>query len=285
MSDPVLRADGVSHSFGDETVLRGVDLEVRRGETLVLLGANGAGKSVLLSCLAGSRRPSNGAVELRGTPVSERSSSASLLVQDSLCLERLSGRENVAFYNRLDHRFTDRWTKYTDRFGLETDLDKPVESYSGGMKRKLELAIALSVDAPVYLLDEPTAALDLTTIKDVHALLDDHRDAASTFVIASHLPTDIDVADRAAVLDDGRIVASGTPESLLASVPPVLESDTDDADVLRDHVLDGQIFRHDEVARGFSPADRDDAPDGAGIRSAEPTYTDMFNYYTRLSGA
>ncbi|WP_226480821.1 ABC transporter ATP-binding protein [Natrinema amylolyticum] len=318
VSDPVAIADGVRKSFGEEGVLESVDLTVEEGELLVLMGPNGVGKSVLLSCLAGSERPSAGSVDVFGEPATARADTTSFLLQDALALESLTGRENVDFYRRLHPAFTDDWRAHVERLGITDDLEKSVADYSGGMVRKLELAIAASIDAPLYLFDEPTAALDLGTIPTVHDLFREKRADGKTIVVASHRPMNADIADRIAFLADGRIVATGSPDELLASVPPVIETGASNASALAD-IVAGEPFAVAGSVRGFVPLrdgdatgdDADAAPsvatpadappsleaaadpepslealaDAAGIDRAalsivEPTYTDLFTYYT-----
>lgn len=279
MSDPVLVAEGVGKSFGDEAVVEGIDLTVDAGEVVVLMGPNGTGKSVLVSCLAGGLAPSAGRVEVAGRPPASDPGTTSFLLQDALCLDRLTGRENVAFYDRLNPTFTDEWRALVETFGIDDRLDDRVAHYSGGMRRKLELAIALSIEAPLYVLDEPTAALDLTMVSEVHHKLAALRDRGKAVLVTTHLPMDADVADRIVFVTDDGVVASGTPDALLSSVPPVVEASLGSADALADEVLDGRLFRGDGVVRGFLGSDAsavvDDLDDA---RATDPTYADLFNY-------
>lgn len=299
MRNSAIVAKGLHKSFGHERILEDLNLSVEEGELLVLMGPNGAGKSVLLSCLAGSEHPSDGSVEVLGAAATERNDTTSFLLQDALCLDRLTGRENIAFYSRLHPRFTDNWNDYVKRFEIASNLDRKVEVFSGGMKRKLELAIALSLDVPIYLLDEPTAALDLSVIQDVHSLLRNHQTAGKTVVITSHLPIDADIADRIAFLYNGRIITTGTPDELLNSLPPVLTTTDTHASRLAKIVVAGRLFEDDSRVRGFLSQDskrnnigtEEDAEgvsdyiDSDKIIETEPTYTDLFNYYTKLSPA
>lgn len=286
MSTPptIIRAENVRKTFGEDGVLSGVDLAVEEGEILGLMGENGVGKSVLLSCLAGSEPLTSGRVEVCGVAEAGPNGVASFLLQGAMAIDRLTGRETIAFYARLHPAFTDAWCEYVDRLDLE-DLDKRVETYSGGMKRKLELAITLSIDVPVVFLDEPTAGLDLSAIQAVHAILREQRAAGKTVVIASHLPMDAGLADRIAFLREGTIVATDTPEELLAALPPVITTaSTDTADALAEHALGGELFSDGGAVRGFVRPDRATAVtgDSTDVRTAEPTYTDVFNYYTKL---
>lgn len=292
MSHPCVEVSKLEKSFGEETVLRGVDLSVQPGELLAVMGPNGVGKSVLFSCLAGSEHPSGGSVEVFDADPTERAGTTSFLLQDALCSKRLTGRENLRFYERLHPAFTDEWREYVDALELGGDLDRRVEDYSGGMTRKLELTIALSVDVPIYLLDEPTAALDLSMIQVVHGLLRRKQEAGKTVVVSSHLPMDADLADRIAFVADGRVVATGTPADLFDAVPPVVEATLSRADALADVALDGEVFPGDGGVRAFlapgesladleagTDVDERDSPSGVD----RTTYTDLFNYYTRLS--
>ncbi|WP_247731247.1 ABC transporter ATP-binding protein [Halovivax limisalsi] len=294
----VVETDDLAKSFGDASVLRDVDLTVEAGEVLAVMGPNGVGKSVLFSAIAGSTRPSSGSVTVFGADPTERSDTTSFLLQDALCSDRLTGRENIRYFERLHPAFTDEAWTIVDRLGLTEALDKRVEDYSGGMTRKLELAIALAIDVPLYLLDEPTAALDLSTIQAVHQLVRERRAAGRTILLSSHQPMDADLADRLAFVADGRIVGTGSPETLFERVPPVVETRLSNADALADVALAGVTYPADGAVRAFLPPDggASDA-DGQGTddrSSTDPavpsgvsrvertTYTDLFTYFTRL---
>jgi len=285
MSRPVLHARNVEKSFGETRVLDGIDLDVDAGETVVLLGPNGTGKSVLVSCLAGGTTPSDGTVEVLGDTPASRPGTTSFLLQDALCLDGLTGRENVAFYARLNPSFTDRWRELVEVFEIGDQLDDPVEHYSGGMRRKLELTIALSVDAQLYVLDEPTAALDLRMVRTVHHQLSELRDAGKAVLVTTHLPMDADIADRIVFVTGDGVVASGPPDAIRADVPPVVETSLQNASTITDGVIDGEVFRGDGVVRGIVRPDTD--PDSLvshlpNARVTEPTYSDLFNYYVNL---
>ncbi|GAB7018119.1 ABC transporter ATP-binding protein [Halostagnicola bangensis] len=288
MSQPSVLAKSVEKSFGDERVLEGIDLAVESGELLAVLGPNGVGKSVLFSCLAGSQHPSAGSIEVLGEDPTARSDTTSFLLQDALCVDRLTGRENLRFYEQLHPNFTDDWREYVELLEIDADLEKPVEDYSGGMVRKLELAIALSIDVPIYLLDEPTAALDLSMIQVVHGLIREKQADGKTIIVSSHRPMDADIADRIAFVADGRVVTTGTPDTLFDSVPQVVETTLSNSEQLASVVVGGEVFQGNGTIRGFLPAD-DQQPESetnAALESnqalevVDPTYTDLFNYYT-----
>lgn len=287
MSGPVLAAEGLGKSFGGDVVFDELDLTVGPGEVVVLLGPNGTGKSVLASCLAGGLSPSEGTVEVPGGAPATTPGATSFLLQDALCLDRLTGRENISFYDRLNPSFTDRWRTLVEAFGIDDQLDDRVDQYSGGMRRKLELAVSLSVEAPLYVLDEPTAALDLTMVREVHHQLSKLRDRGKAVLMTTHLPMDADVADRIAFMTDAGIVATGTPAEIKSSVPSVVETSLGNADAIADDVIDERLFRGDGVVRGLlAPTGRPSAvADGvSGVRVTDPTHADVFNYYTHLDG-
>ena len=199
----------------------------------------------------------------------------------------MTGRENISFYDRLNPSFTDEWRSLVKEFGIDDQLDDQVDHYSGGMRRKLELAIALSIEAPLYVLDEPTAALDLTMVSEVHHRLSSLRDRGKAVLVTTHLPMDADVADRIVFFTDDGIAASGTPEEIKSAVPPVVETSLGNTDAIIDDVIGGQVFRGNGVVRGLLDPETDPAEVVDGIddaRVTEPTYADLFNYYAHLDG-
>lgn len=287
MADTIIEAKSVRKEFGsDDQILESVDLEVRDNEILVLMGENGVGKTVLLSCLAGGEEVTDGKIEVFGEPATADETNISFLLQEAMGIGGLTGRENIDFYSRIYPDLTDRWRGYVEEFDITDDLDKTVQNYSAGMQRKVELSICLSMDEPVYLLDEPTAGLDLSVIQTFHSMVRDLHERGRTFVVASHLPSDAEIADRIAFLRSGRIGATGTPEELLDALPPVVRiNGRGEATKLGEYVREGELFGDGGQTRGFLREDvsvekLEDEFDSAEI--AEPTYTDMFNYHVHL---
>ncbi|MFC3959767.1 ABC transporter ATP-binding protein [Halovivax cerinus] len=283
-----LEARNLRKTFGADGVLDGVDLDVHENEVLLLMGPNGTGKTVLLSCLAGGLEPSAGEVRVFETPISDDDGHAlSLLLQNGASVDTLSGRETAAFYARLHPEFTDRWRDLVEEFGLPDDLEKRIKYYSEGMKRKLELALALSVDAPLYLLDEPTAGVDLSTVQLFHRAIRERVAAGGTVVTTSHRPVDADLADRIAFVTGGEVTAIGTPGDLLDDVPTVVRvvGAGPSAETLESHVAGSRLFHHGDELRGFlddgvvvADLERAAAAD-VTVETVEPSYTDAFNYH------
>lgn len=288
-----IEATDVRKSFGDETVLDGIDLTVGTDEILVLMGPNGAGKTTFLSCLAGSENVTDGTVTAFGEPPSEADGKISFLLQETAAMERLTGRENIEFYSRTYSEFTSRWEEYVETLGIADDLDKRVANYSGGMKRKLELAIVLSAEAEVYFLDEPTAGVDLSAIGKIHKTILDLHERGKGILLASHRPLDFDIADRIAFMGSGTVEATGEPMSLIEGLPTTVRfPSVRSAEAATDHLLD--VFYVGSEVRGFldESSSRQDVVDavteviGADqadrIVTVEPGFSDAFNFYAHV---
>ncbi|MFT4891612.1 MAG: ABC-2 type transport system ATP-binding protein [Halobacteriales archaeon] len=276
--------------FGDVGVLEALDLEVHEEEITLLMGPNGSGKTILLTCIAGGLQPETGKVEVFGRSPTEAGSQLSFMLQDGMLVDQLTGRENVAFFRDLHPRATERWREVLEALAFDTDdLDREVSEYSGGMKRKLELAITLAADVPLYLLDEPTAALDVTVVDALHAVLADLHAGGRTILLSSHRPVDAGLADRIAFVRNGGIVSEGRPETLLEGVPRVLHVEGV-RDGMREYVRDERLFEAGVERRGFlrdgvGPETVTNAVDDptASVRVTDPSVTDLFNYYVRIA--
>ncbi|MCO8244338.1 MULTISPECIES: ABC transporter ATP-binding protein [unclassified Haladaptatus] len=283
MTEAAISVRDLKKSFDGATVLDGIDLDIPAGEVTLLMGENGSGKTILLSCLADGLHPTSGSISVFGSSADDTRSNMSFMLQGGLLFSELSGRSNGEFYADLHPHGTDDWEKIAERFDIADSLDDPVNDYSGGMVRKLELAITFGVDVPLYLLDEPTAELDLSAIDLVHALIEERRRDGHTIVLSSHTPADIQIADRIAFVRDGKIAATGSPEDLLETVPRVALARTRTvAESLREYVVEDQMFQSHEGRRGFIDGEMDEAtlPDDVSI--AEPSWTDLFNYYAHI---
>lgn len=163
-----IKVRGLRKDYGRVEALRGVDLDVRRGTLLALLGPNGSGKTTVVKTLSTLTRPSRGSVVVNGYDVARRRNgvrSSIGMVSQFVALDRLhSGRENLVLLGRLQKlsktNATRRAAQLLERFELTEAADRPVKTYSGGMKRRLDLAVSLIVTPPALLLDEPTTGLD-----------------------------------------------------------------------------------------------------------------------------
>ncbi len=222
-----IRVEGLGKTFGKVTALDEVTFDVPPGTVTALLGPNGAGKTTLVHCLSTLLTPDRGTAvvdghDVRTDPAGVRSSLA-LTGQFAAVDEVLTGRANLVLFARLLRlpraRAKDRVRELLDRFGLSDAADTSVGSYSGGMRRRLDLAASLIVERSVLVLDEPTTGLDPRTRGDLWNAVRERRDAGTTVLLTTQYLEEADrLADRVVVVDRGRLVAEGAPEQLKARV-------------------------------------------------------------------
>lgn len=213
-------------SFGDNQVLRGVNLDIEPRETVVILGKSGTGKSVLLRHIIGLEKPDSGTIEIGGEDINnpdfKKHHVIGMVFQSSALFNSLSVEDNVALYLREHKVFDDdRRTLEIVRsalgiVGLEEKDDVMPSMLSGGMKRRVAVARALVMNPDLILFDEPTSGLDPMMVRTVGDLLRDLNDRVEiTQIVVTH---DVDlafyVADRIAILSNGRIIEFGTPDQI-----------------------------------------------------------------------
>jgi ABC-2 type transport system ATP-binding protein len=224
---PAIRVRGVEKSYGDLEALRGVDLEVQPGSIVALLGSNGAGKTTLVRILATLLRADAGSATVAGLDVTEHPGAVrgalSLTGQFAAVDEVLTGRENLVLVARLRHLPDAAGVadSLLARFRLADAADRRVATYSGGMRRRLDIAMSLIGDPPVVLLDEPTTGLDpqgrLEVWRCVRELAGQGRGVLLT---TQHLEEAEQLADRIVILHEGRVIADGTLAELTRLLPP-----------------------------------------------------------------
>jgi len=226
-SSTAVRVRGVEKSFGDVRVLRGVDLDVAAGSVVALLGSNGAGKTTLVRILATLLRPDAGTASVHGLDVVAEAAQVrhaiSLTGQFAAVDDVLTGRENLSLIARLRH-LPDPGAVADDllaRFGLTDAGGRRAGTYSGGMRRRLDIAMSLVGDPAVIFLDEPTTGLDPQARLDVWATIT-RLAAGGTAVLLTtqHLDEAEHLADRIAILHEGVIVQDGTLAELRRLLPP-----------------------------------------------------------------
>jgi ABC-2 type transport system ATP-binding protein len=224
---PAILAEDVRHSFGDVVALDGLDLEVAAGTVFGLLGPNGAGKTTLVRILATLLRPSGGRASVLGHDVVAESLAVrrriGLAGQFAAVDEQLTGRENVEMVGRLYRlpgaQARARAREVLDRFGLTEAADRRVSTYSGGMRRRLDLCASLTGRPPVLLLDEPTTGLDPRTRQELWDAVDELRREGTTILLTTQYLEEADrLAQRIAVVERGRIAAEGTASELKATI-------------------------------------------------------------------
>lgn len=203
--------------FGAHRAVEAFSLEVGPGEVVALLGPNGSGKTTCLKAAAGLVRPTSGEVRLAGRPAEEPAAreALSFLPQRVSFPDALTGREVVEFYRRLRAAGAGRTEEVLEFASLNGAGDRAVGTYSGGMVQRLGLAVAMLPDAPLLLLDEPTAALDPDGLCAFYGLAGRRRAEGKTVFFTSHQLGDVErLADRFAVLVEGRLVALLTERQL-----------------------------------------------------------------------
>lgn len=219
-SDICVRATGIGRSFGGRKVLQDIDLEVRRSEIFGLLGPSGAGKTTLVKLFAGIDEATTGSVELLGTKLPKLSMLRRIgyMAQSDALYMELSAGENLQFFGELmglrGQALKQRTKHVVELVGLGEFLRKPVSSYSGGMKRRLSLAIALIHEPEVLILDEPTVGIDPVMRQSIWDELRQVAAGGSTIIVTTHVMDEAEKCDRLGMVRDGRLIAVGTPEGL-----------------------------------------------------------------------
>jgi ABC-2 type transport system ATP-binding protein len=224
---PAIHVQGLEKSYKKLEVLRGVDFDVARGSIFALLGSNGAGKTTVVKILSTLLKADAGTASVNGFDIATQAAdvrgSFSLTGQFAAVDEILSGRENLVLVARLRH-LADPGTiadDLLDRFSLSDAAARKVATYSGGMRRRLDIAMSLMGDPPVIFLDEPTAGLDPQGRIEVwHAVRDLAENSTTVLLTTQHLDEAEQLADRIAILHEGRIIVNGTLTELKQLLPP-----------------------------------------------------------------
>ena len=228
MNSTAIDVRGLRKSYGDTVVLDGVDLSVRAGTVTALLGPNGAGKTTVVNILSTLLRPDGGTAEVNGADVVRRPEAVRAAIdltgQFSAVDKLLTGEENLLLMARLRHlgarRSKTRVAELLEQFDLVEAARKPLATYSGGMQRRLDLAMTLVAAPSVIFLDEPTTGLDPRSRRTMWDIVRSLVTEGTTVLLTTQYLDEADeLAHRIAVLDGGRIVADGTPDELKRLVP------------------------------------------------------------------
>jgi phospholipid/cholesterol/gamma-HCH transport system ATP-binding protein len=232
---PPVQVEALSKSFGKQTVLQGISLEVGRGETLSVLGRSGTGKSVLLKLIIGLHKPDSGSIRVNGEDVTklklkelnEVRKKVGFLFQQAALYDSLTIEENVGFPLRRHSSMSDEESRKRVRellasVGMEKDAHKLPGELSGGMQKRVGLARALALEPDILLFDEPTAGLDPITAAEIDDLiLRLQKERHMTSVVVTHdIHSARAVSDRVALMRDGQLLIEGTFEDLQKSRDP-----------------------------------------------------------------
>ncbi|GHH79922.1 ABC transporter ATP-binding protein [Promicromonospora soli] len=265
--EPAIRVQGIEKSYKELHVLRGVDFEVAPGSIFALLGSNGAGKTTVVKILSTLLRADAGAASVHGFDVATQPAnvreSISLTGQFAAVDEILTGRENLILVARLRH-LEDPGQIADDllaRFSLTDAGGRKAATYSGGMRRRLDIAMSLIGDPPIIFLDEPTTGLDPQARIEVWDAVKKLAQSGTTVLLTTqYLDEAEQLADRIAILHEGRIIVNGTLAELKALLPPAKVEYIEKQPTLED------VF--------FAVVGSDGAAGRAGDKTSNPVGTD-----------
>lgn len=226
-SEHVIEVNNIQKAFGTKKVVRSVSLAVSKGEIFALLGPNGAGKTTLLKMMTTLLRPDSGTITLNGFDTITQSRQVrqqfSVTNQTAAIDQDLSARENLRLFGRLNglsaKASRTRANELLTDFDLDQSADQTLATFSGGMRRRLDLAVSLVGKPRILFLDEPTTGLDPRTRTQMwHAIQKLVADGSTIFLTTQYLEEADQYADRIALIDHGQLIASGTPSELKAQV-------------------------------------------------------------------
>jgi ABC-2 type transport system ATP-binding protein len=227
MQNPAIQVKGLQKSYQKLHVLKGVDFEVEKGCIFALLGSNGAGKTTIVKILTTLLKPDSGTAHVNGFDVTaqpgEVRQSISLTGQFAAVDEILTGRENMLMIARLRHLPNPRQVvdELLERFGLSEAAGRRVSTYSGGMRRRLDIAMSLIGKPQLIFLDEPTNGLDPEARLEVWKIVNElAANGTTVFLTTQYLEEAEQLAGRIAILHEGRIIANGTLAELKKLFPP-----------------------------------------------------------------
>jgi ABC-2 type transport system ATP-binding protein len=223
MKDPAIIIQNLVKKFEDVTAVDNLTLEIERTELFGLLGPNGAGKTTTINVLCGLLKPTSGVVKVGGHDVQREAAKVKELIgvcpQDSAVYPYLSGRENVELFGNLHAMPKNKLKENTDRLleklSLTEDANRRLGKYSGGMKHRINLIMALVNDPEIAFLDEPTAAMDPQSRHAVWDFIRDLKKQGKTIILTTHYMEEAEeLCDRVGIIDHGKLIALGTPDGL-----------------------------------------------------------------------
>lgn len=225
LNSPAITLENLVKNFEDVTAVNRVTLQVKKGELFGLLGPNGAGKTTIINILCGLIKPTNGAAKVSGFDVQKETAEVKKLIgvcpQETAIYPYLTGAENVDLFGNLHlmnkNELKKRRTLLFDKLGLESDAKRKAEKYSGGMKRRLSLVLALIHDPEIAFLDEPTVAMDPQSRRAVWDFIKELRKEEKTVILTTHYMEEAEeLCDRVGIIDHGKVIALGKPQDLIS---------------------------------------------------------------------
>ncbi|MCW4046508.1 MAG: ABC transporter ATP-binding protein [Candidatus Bathyarchaeota archaeon] len=225
MNESAITVENLVKKFEDVTALDGISLQVEKGELFGLLGPNGAGKTTTINILCGLTKPTSGAAKVGGYDVQKETAKIKELIgvcpQETAIYPYLTGAENVELFGNLHAMDKDtlktRRAMLLEKMGLTGDAKRRAEKYSGGMKRRLSLILALIHDPQIAFLDEPTVAMDPQSRHAVWDFIKELKKEDKTIILTTHYMEEAEeLCDRVGIIDHGKLIALGTPQELIS---------------------------------------------------------------------
>ncbi|MEH7331554.1 ATP-binding cassette domain-containing protein [Neobacillus drentensis] len=282
MNELAIQVNGLQKKFGNQMVLEGINFTVQKGEIFALLGPNGAGKTTLINILSTLAEPDAGDALINGLDIKSNKekvkSSISLTGQFAAVDEMLTGTENLQMMGRLSGlsalEARSRGKKLLQQFDLTAVAQKRVKTYSGGMRRRLDLAVSLVVPRPIIFLDEPTTGLDSRSRRELwDIILQLAREGVTIFLTTQYLEEADQLADTIAVISKGRIVATGTPEEMKSRIgKEMVELRNDKDEIIHEIPTSGRIEDIRQIIEDIASG----VPEGTRMSIRRPSLDDVF---------
>jgi ABC-2 type transport system ATP-binding protein len=225
MNESAITVENLIKRFEDVTAVDGINLQVKKGELFGLLGPNGAGKTTTINMLCGLIKPTNGTAKVGGYDVQKETEKVKTLIgvcpQETAIYPYLTGAENVELFGNL-HAMNKETLKarrdmLLEKMGLTEDAKRRSEKYSGGMKRRLSLILALIHNPQIAFLDEPTVAMDPQSRHAVWDFIKELKEEDKTIILTTHYMEEAEaLCDRVGIIDHGKLIALGAPQALIS---------------------------------------------------------------------
>jgi len=213
-----VHVENLVKTYDSRRVLDGVNLDVAEGEFYALMGPNGSGKTTLASIIAAVRTQNSGVVEVYGKKPAQAREFIGYVPQENFSSPKLSGRENLVYFASLlgysQGQANQLAVEMLQGVGLSEEADKRVAKYSGGMRKRLEVVTAILPGIKVLILDEPTTGLDPAARRSFFSMIQEIMDKKTSVILITHIGSDAELASRVGLIDNGRMIAEGTPDEL-----------------------------------------------------------------------
>ena len=293
-----VHVENLVKTYNSRRVLDGVNLDVVEGEFYALMGPNGSGKTTLASIIAAVKTQDSGIVEVYGNKPAQAKEFIGYVPQENFSSPKLSGRENLVYFTTLlgysRSQANQLAVEVLKNVGLSEEADKRVDKYSGGMRKRLEVATAIFPGIKVLILDEPTTGLDPAARRSFFSMVQDIMGRKTSIILITHIGSDAELASRVGLIDNGKMIAEGTPDELkrehavedVITVETAVKTDSV-LSVLKGFSTDGRVAESEDGYRIYSRngdkvlADVVRNLDQAGhkvmrIEMARPTLEDVF---------